>query len=246
MRSLIEIDVISNDLCSDIGDSTYKHKIKFARHIVNGYRRLNMFLNGATEVKTVIMSYDNQIVLPCDFMYITKVAARRNGCLAVLSVSNDVNKRRLSDTECCDYLNNIWDGSYSGIGYPFYNAWGYGNYYGELYGMGRTVINNGTYSIDKSEGILYIGSNIPTDSEIVVEYVGSGLANGLKYVPMEMKECLEFYAKFRFYADKNVTQAQINEGRFKKEYNILKRYYNHMTPMSFAALVNQSFSPTNF
>lgn len=245
-KSLISLDVIANDLCSDMGDSTYKHKSKFSRHLLAGYRQLSMFISPSKEVKTVILSYDNQVSMPCDFMYVTKVGVRRNGCIAVLSLSNDVPKVRLNDTECCDYLNSVWDGAYIGDGYTFYNAWGSGYYYGELYGMGRTVLNNGTYSVDKVNGIIYIGSNIPTDAEVVIEYVGDGISQGIKYVPMELKECLEYYAKFKFYSDRNVTQSQINENRYKKKYNSLKAYYTHMTPVQIASRVNESFSSTNY
>jgi hypothetical protein len=245
-KSLVSLDVVANDLCSDMGDSTYKHKAKFSRHLLAGYRQLSMFISPSKEVKTVILSYDNQISMPCDFMYVTKVGVRRNGCIAVLSLSNDVGKTRLNDTECCDYLNSVWDSGYAGATYPFYNAWGAGGYYyGELYGMGRTVLNEGTYSVDKVNGIIYIGSNIPTDAEIVIEYVGDGISQGIKYVPMELKECLQYYAKAEFYADRNVTQSQINENKYKKKYNNLKRYYNHQRPIDFAAKVNESFSPTN-
>lgn len=246
-KSLIPLDIIASDLAADIGDSTLKHKYTFTRHLMAGYRRLNMFMLPSKQIKTTVLQFDNQISLPCDFMYVTKVGVRRNGCIAVLSLVNDVQKRKLSDTETCDYLNSVWDGSYVGEGYIFYNAYGWGGqYYGELYGMGRTVLNNGVYSIDKENGIIYIGSNFPPDAEIVIEYVGDGISNGVKLVPMEIKECLEFYAKWKFYSDRNVTQGQINYNYFKKEYNVLKSYFNHMTPIQIASRINESFSPSNY
>jgi hypothetical protein len=245
-RSLIPLDVIASDLAGDTNDSLSKNTFKFTRHLLAGYRRLNMFILPGTEVKTVILSYDNMINMPCDFLYVTKVGIRRNGCIAVLSVSNDVGRRALSDTATCDYLNSVWNGTYVGAGYTFYNVWGNGYNYGELYGMGRTVINEGTYSIDKGNGIIYIGSNCPPDAEIVIEYVGDGISQGLKMVPMEIKECLEFYAKWKFYADRNVTQSQINYNYYKKEYNILKRFYNNVRAIDIASRINESFSPTNY
>lgn len=246
-KSLIPIDILASDLSSDIGDSTLKHKYKFTRHLLAGYRRLNMFITPSKEVKTVVMGYSNMITMPCDFMYVTKVGLKRNGCIAVLSLSNDVNRTQLNDTETCDYLNSVWSGSYIGDSYAFYNAWGIGGFsYGELYGMGRTVINNGTYSIDKENGIIYIGSNCPPDAEVVIEYVGDGISNGVKLVPMEIKECLEFYAKWKFYSDRNVTQSQINYNYFKREYNLLQRYYSYRTPIDIASRVNESISPTNY
>lgn len=246
-RSLIPLDVIASDLVGDIDDSTGKRKFKFTRHLVNGYRRLNMFLGGVTEVKSVILGFSNVIELPSDFQYITKVGVRRKGSamIAILSLSNVSCRKAMSDTDTCEYLNDTWSGDEIGPRYTFFNVWGAGRSYGELYGMGRTVLNSGTYSIDKNEGVIYLGSNIPPDSEIIIEYVGNGISNGLKMVPMELKECLEFYAKWKFYADKNPSMAQTNENAYKKEYNILKRYYNHQNPIDFAAKVNEMISPTN-
>jgi hypothetical protein len=248
-RSVIPLDVIVSDCASDLGDSVGKSKIKLTRHILDGYRILNMFLDGKTEVKSLVLEFSNVINMPCDFQYVTKVAVRRPGatCFAILSVCNSVERRVLSDTDTCNYLNNTWSGAELGPQYTFYNAWGLrGNYYGELYGIGRGVVNSGTYSIDKSEGIIYLGGNLPPDSEIIIEYVGNGLANGLVMVPMELKECLQYYAKFRYYADKNPNLAQLNEAWYKKEYNKLKRYYNHQNPINFAAKINSYISPTNY
>lgn len=247
-RSLIPVDVIASDIAGDFGDSTGKRKFAITRHLVNGYRRLHTFLLSEKSTQTIILPFDNAINLPCDFLYVSKVGVRREpgGCIAILSVASDPDRQILSDSATCDYLNSVWNGEYGPGGYPFYNAWGYGNYYGELYGMGRGVVNNGTYYVDKAQGILYIGSNIPPDSEIIIEYVGNGVTNGLKVVPMEMKECLEFYAKWKYYADKNPNLSNINYQMFKKEYNILKRYYNNKTPYQIATAVNEAISPTNY
>lgn len=248
-RSVIPLDVIASDLVSDLSDSTGKYKIRLTRHLINGYRQLNMFLNGRTEVKTEILKFSNVISLPCDFQYITKVGVRRadHPCIAILMKSDDVGRTVLNDTQTCDYLNETWnEGAQLGPPYMFYNAWGYGNYFGEMYGFGRGIINSGTYSVDQSEGLLYIGSNIPPDTEIIIEYVGNGISQGVNLVPMELKECLEFYAKWKYYADKNPSLAQMNNEWYKKEYNKLKRYYNHQTPISIALKVNAAISPTNY
>jgi hypothetical protein len=248
-RSLIPLDVIANDCCSDLGDSTFKFKAKFARHLLDGYRQLNMFLIGKREVKSVILEYSNVIAMPCDFQYVTKVGVRRPGysCIAILTLSTEVKRRVLSDTETCDYLNAAWNGADLGPQYAFYNAWDLqGTYYGELYGSGRGVANAGTYSIDTNEGLIYLGGNIPADSQIIVEYVGNGISQGVVMVPMELKECLTFYAKSMFYADKNPALADSNDVKYKKKYNMLKRFYNHQNPIDFAIKVNQSISPTNY
>lgn len=243
-RSLIPISVIASDCCGDINDSTYKYRLRFTREIIDGYRQLHTLLLGAKETQTEVLPYDNAISLKCDFMLVSKVGVRRTpgGTIAILYASNSPDRQILSDTATTDYLNSIWNEEWIGTAYPFFG----GSVYGELYGMGRTVINNGTYYVDKARGILYIGSNIPPGSEIIVEYVSDGISSGLSTVPMEMKECLKYYAKMCFYSDKNPNLSQMNETRYKKKYNSLKSYYQHQTPLQIAVAVNESISPTNF
>lgn len=249
-RSVISLDVIASDLCSDIGDSTLKHKFKFTRHLLAAYRRLNMFLlPGATEVKSIVLPHSNRIALPCDFQYVTKVGVKRQGSnhIAILTLVDGGNSPKMNDTNTCEYLNTIWGGRDLGPQYVFYNVWGLsGLFYGELYGFGRGVWNQGTYTIDPLNGIIELGSNLPVDSEIIVEYVGNGISNGLVVVPMELKECMEFYAKWKFYADSNSRLAETNKHDFEREYNILKRLYNYKSPSQLATAVNKSISPTNY
>lgn len=245
-KSLIPLDLISSDLSADIGDSTMKHKFKFTRHLLSGYRKLHMFIGQSIDIKTAVLSFDNTIQLPCDFVYETKVGVLYKGRLAVLSLDNSVKHQKLNDTQTTDYLNSVWDGTYSGDGFYFYNAFRDDDSLGELYGMGRGLFNSGTYSIDKTQGVIYIGSHIPVDAEIVIEYKSDGVSNGLKLVPIEMKECLEFYAKWKWYADRNITQSQINKNNYQEEYFQLKRLYNFKNALYMGSKINQYFSPSNY
>ena len=243
-KALIPLDVIASDICGDIQDP--KRKFAITRHLLAAYRKLNMFISPSFDVKTAVLSFDNAIELPCDFIFETKVGVLHNGHLAVLTLDKDLGYKKLSDTETTGYLNDIWSGNYSGEGFYFYNAFRGGDFLGEMYGMGRGVRNNGTYNIDKKEGVVYIGSQIPEDAEIVIEYKSDGMSDGLKLVPIEMKECLEFYAKWKFYADRNITQSQINKSNYQEEYFQLKRLYNFRTALYMANKVSEVFSPTNY
>lgn len=247
-KALISIDTIGFDLCSDIGDSVYRHKAKFNRHLINGYRKINTFIGNSFSVKTAVLQVDNVIEMPCDFIYETKVGVMRNGRIAMLSLDKGVAQRhKLNDTETQDYLSDIWTNGYGAYeGYWFYNAYNGGQFLGELYGAGRCVLNGGTYSIDKTNGVIYIGGNIPQDSEIVVEYKSDNTSNGLNLVPIEMKECLEFYAKWKFYADRNPTLAQVNKTEYKKDYNQLQRFYNYENCLYATGEINKMYSPSNF
>lgn len=247
-KSLVPLDVISSDICADIGDSTLKHKFKMTRHLLDGYRDINLFVSHDFDVKTAVLKFDNSIPMPCDFVYETKVGVMRNGRLAVLTLDNDVKRHNLKkkDSEAEDYLNEIWEGEYTGDGYYFYNAFRDGDMLGELYGMGRGFFNNGTYSIDKKNGVIHIGSLIPPNSEIVIEYKSDGISSGLKLVPSELKKCLEYYAKSEWYADRNITQSQINRNKYEREYYRVKRLYNFRDALYMGSKINASFSPTNY
>jgi|SRR5215217_671117 len=248
-KSLISIDTMGFDLCSDIGDSVYRHKAKFNRHLINGYRKMSMFIGNSFSVKTAVLKFDNVIEMPCDFIYETKVGVRciKTGHIAMLSLNKGVQREKLNDTDTQNYLNDVWTNGYGGYrGYYFFNAYNGGQFLGELYGAGRNVLNGGTYNIDKDAGVIYIGSNIPVDSEIVIEYKSDNVSNGLTLVPIEMKECLEFYAKWKFYADRNPSLAVYNEDRYKRDYNQLQRFYNYESCLYATGKINEMFSSTNY
>lgn len=245
-KSLIPIEVIAGDICSDIQDSTGKYKFKITRYLIDGYNQLHLYVDQEFSVKTAVLSYDNVVVLPSDFIYETKVGVLHRGCLAVLTLDKTVEARPLNDTQCCNYLNSVWDNTYEGDGYYFYNAFRGGESLGELYGYGRGVKNNGCYNINRKDGEIYIGSHIPNGAEIVVEYKSSGSDNGLKLVPSEMKLALYFWGKFMYYADKNVTQSQINQNLYEIQKYKLKSLYNFRSALYMSSKINESFSPTNY
>jgi len=245
-KSLVPIDVISSNVCSDLGDSNGKWKFKISKHVLAGYRKLHTFVDQDFSVKTAVLEYDNVVCMPCDFMYETKVGIMYNGCLAVLTLDKNVQAQSISDTESTKYLNNIFAGEYSGEGYYFYNAFRGNTSLGELYGLGRAVRNNGFYNINRQSGEIYIGSHIPRGAEIVVEYKSDGVSDGLKLVPIEMQEALEYYAKFKWYADKNITQSQINKNYYEEEYFRIKRLYNFRSALYMSSKINEFFSPTNY
>lgn len=246
-KSLISIDLIGFDLCSDIGDSVYRHKAKFNRHLISGYRELQTFIGNSFAVKTAVLKYDNSIELPCDFIYETKVGIKKNGHIAILTLDNSVEKHKLGDTETTNYLNDIWTNGYGGYeGYWFYNGYRGGAFIGELYGAGRCVLNNGTYSIDRQDGVIHIGSHIPEDAEVVIEYKSDGITNGLELVPIEMTECLKMYAKWMFYFDRDPRLAQTAEYQYKRLYNKLQRLYNYESALYATGKINEMYTPTNY
>lgn len=245
-KSLINLDIIATGLCDDIGDSVMKYKFRFMRYLLDAYRELNVFISPSFEVKTAILKTTNAIQMPDDFMYETKVGVMKNGRIAILSLDNDVRKEILGDTETQSYLDSIWSGFGNYTGYYFYNSFRGNTFIGELYGIGRSIINNGTYNVDRNNGIIYIGSLTPKDTEIVIEYKSDGISNGLKLVPIEMKESMEFYAKHKYYMDKNPNLGMANYNLYKKSYNKLQRYYNWQDSLYATTEINKMFSPSNY
>lgn len=245
-RSLVPICVIANDVCADLGDSVGKHRISITRHLVDCYRDFSTYLAGSFDIKTEVLPVDHEIVMPSDFIYPTKVGVKRGNCIAILQLDKSLPCEKMNDSEVEDYLDGVWNETYFGDGYWFYNAYRNGDYLGELYGIGRTVINAGTYRFDRKNGVIHIGSNIPKDSEIVIEYKSDGLADGLKMVPSEIKKMMEYYAKSEWYADRNVTQSQINRNLYKTAYRKVKRLYNFESALYMADKINRMFSPTNY
>lgn len=245
-RSLVPLDVLASDLCSDIGDSTNRFKFKFLRKLLEAYRDMHLYVDQDFEVKTSILTYNNAINLPTDFIYETKVGVLYNGNLAVLSLDKTVRKQTLTQQASQDVLDSIWAGDYVGDYYPFYNCFRGDNFLGELYGLGRGVISNGFYNLDRKEGVIYIGSLIPEGAEIVVEYKSDGVSDGLKLVPTEMVMALKYFAKSEFYADKEPRLSVMNREYYEREYNKVKRLYNFRSALYMSAAVNEHLNQTNY
>lgn len=246
-KALVSIKTIASNVSAGMGDSTGKYEFSISRHLLSGWRELNLYLNQDFSVKTAVLEFDNVVQLPCDFVYETKVGILRNGHLAVLSLDKSVKAEKLNQSQSQERVNSIFCGEYSGDMYPFYNCFRGGNFLGELYGWGRGVYCAGYYNIDKKTGEIQIGSLVPQDAEIVIEYKSDGISEGLKLVPSETEMCLSYWAKARFYEEKgNLNLAEWNNREYEKHYNKLKRLYNFQSALYASAELNRSFSPSNY
>lgn len=246
-KALVPLSTIADGICAGMGDSMGKYKFTIMRHLLSGYRQLNLYLMPCTEVKTAVLEFDNVIPLPCDFVYQTKVGILKDGHLAVLSLDRSIRRETKSQMESEKHLDRIFCGEYSGSMYPFYNCFRNGQSLGELYGWGRGVHSAGYYNIDKNNGEIYIGSLVPKDAEIVIEYKSDGISDGLKLVPSEVEMTLSYWAKARYYEERgDLRMAQWNEQKYEQMYNQAKRLYNNLSPLYMSAEINKSFSPTNY
>jgi len=246
-KALVPISVIADNICAGMGDSTGKYKFTMLRHILSGYRELNLFLNQDFSVKTAILEFDNVVKLCDDFVYETKVGMLYKGHLAVLSLDKNVRPQKLSQLEAERHFESIFAGEFWGDVFPFYNVFRGSQFLGELYGFGRGVHAPGYYNIDRKNGEIQIGSLVPKGAEIVVEYKSDGISDGLKLVPSETEMCISYWAKARFYEEKEkLTLAQYNEAEYERHYNKLKRLYNFQSALYASAELNKSFSPSNY
>lgn len=245
-KALIPIDVIANNITSG-RDIPARYKFTISRHLLSGWRELNLFVNQDFDVKTEVLEFDNVISMPCDFVYETKVGILRNGHLAVLSLDKSITEKTLTQKQSQERVDKIFCGEYSGDVYPFYNCFRNGNSLGELYGWGRGVHCAGYYNLNRKTGEIYIGSLVPKDAEIVVEYKSDGITDGLKLVPSEAEMCLSYWAKARFFEENgDLNKAIYNNNEYDKHYFRLKRLYNFRSALYMSADINEMFSPTNY
>lgn len=247
-KALVSIKTIASNISAGMGDSTGKYEFTLSRHLLSGWREMNIYLNQEFNIKTAILEYDNVISMPCDFIMQTKVGIlHENGRLAVLSLDKSIRPEKLNQTQSQNRINDIFCGNYIGDMYPFYNCFRGGNFLGELYGFGRGVHAEGYYNIDKKTGEIMIGSLVPQDAEIVIEYKSDGISDGLKLVPSETELTLSYWAKARFYEEREkLTLAEWNNREYEKHYNKLKRLYNFQSALYASAELNKSFSETNY
>lgn len=236
-RSLTPIKVIAADIAADIGDSVGRHQFRLMRKVLEGYRDMHLYVDQDFSVKTQILEVDNVINMPCDFVYETKVGILKDGKIAVMSLDKDLRKRKLTDTQTLNELNDIWCGIGIWDAYTFYNCFSGVDYLGEMYGFGGVYNTNGFYNINRQSGEIYIGSMMPEGAQIIVEYKSDGTSEGLELVPTEIVMALKYFAKSEYYADSNPTLSAINRANYEREYRRVKLLYNFRTALFMASEV---------
>jgi len=240
-KALTSIETIADDICGDLGDSTSRFKFSILRKLLAGWRDMMLYMgNEGICIKTAVLNVDNVVELPEDFVYEMKVGIKRNGHIAVLSLNDAVEKQLLSQEDTEKTVCDIWNGGFFGAEYIFYN-YDWNGSLGELYGWGGVLNCNGYYNIDRQKGEIYIGSLVPDDAEIVIEYQSSGQKDGLTLVPTEWWTALKYYALSEWYASKNLNLAQYNRLAYEREYNKTKRLYNWRSSLFIANKMAESY-----
>lgn len=241
-KALTPISVIASDICADLGDSNNRYKFSIMRKLLAGWRELNLYVGQDFSVKTVVLKTDNVICMPDDFVFETKVGIKKDGHIAMLTFSDSVHQEKLTEEQSDAKLCEIWQGQYWGAEFTFYN-YGWRGGLGELYGYGGVYNFNGYYGIDRGKGEIYIGSRVPEDSEIVVEYKTSG-EDTITLVPTECAIALKYYALSEWFLVKEPQKGMMFRAMYEQAYNKVQRTLNYRTALFMANQV-QSYHSSN-
>lgn len=237
-HALDSVSILASDICEDIGDSLERHHLRLQKKLLEAYRMLYWYvLPDVEELENIegqIFPNNGQLQyeLPCNFVYETKVGILWRGHLITLDLKKDLrlNNTKYTDTQAQNQINGYCDGSIIPSEFmPFYNLWRDGVFFGERYGMGCGFHSNQWYNI--KDGVLEIGSNIPDDAEVVVEYKHNGISkDGFKLVPCETSAYCKWYAKGLHYEDSKPSLSADMFEKAKGQYQRLKRLYSYRTP----------------
>lgn len=248
-KSLEAITQIASDFCEDIGDSTERGHLRYQKKLLKAFKKLNLYVSPCVEVESQIFPVNGEVQfeLPCNFVYATKVGLLKNGVLVTLDLNRDLRLtkgKKPTDTQIQNDLTCLWDGSLIGTEfYTFYNSVRRGQYVGELYGIGCGYHSHQWYNIN--DGVLEIGSMVPDDVEVVIEYKSNGLSKeGFKLVPTEIVPYLEKEANKEWYEHSNPNLSADFERKAKEEYYRVKRLYNYRDPEYMAWLFKSQDRPS--
>lgn len=244
MRALKSIRDIAFDACDMIGDTTHKYHGFLMKRMAKGFQEMHLFMTPTVTVRTIQVPYNNIIEMPKDFVYETKVGLYRDGKLILLNRdyrddSNFIENHSVNDTQCREYIETSFDRleyDTADVCTPFYNNGSSGT----LYALGGGVFNKGLYTVDKTNGRINLGSNVPRNCEVVIEYKSDGLIEGLELVPSEMDKALEAYGLKDYYRRrKDYAQYRINEKEYNEQWYMLKELYEFKPISYYTEILNE-------
>lgn len=243
-KSMWPVAVLASDICEDLGYSVEDYHLTIMKKILLAYKKLHIYVDKEISIKTIVVPKDGSICLPSDFVYETKVGVLRDDILCTLRLDRSIRpyNSKLNQSETSANILSILSGEYFPNNYySFYNAYRGGQFLGELYGYGAGYSVGGIYNIQN--GQLDIGSIVPEDSEIVIEYKSDGISDGLRLIPTEMVEYCEYYAKMKWYADKDLNKAAYNSDKADEEYYRIKKLYSKRPAHFYADLMKERARP---
>ena len=244
-------------------DLDARYMAKLVPIAVRGWNTI--YREADNEIKTVILTFDNPnirvIDYPYDYDYYTKIGMTvQCGCTKkILTLSRDQYMYRPSnsdiaaancDAECgtlaedCDNIQNgLTPYSYYSV---FQNAWRGGQFVGELYGMGGGESGIGSYINDDMNSRFVFSSNVPTTSQIVLEYKRVGtteMAN--TRIPLIATESMIAWVKWKMLNRHNSSIGERKEAQIRFEEEIYK-YYEQQESMTASEILDELYQGAGF
>lgn len=238
-KALIPATIIASNICEDMGDSDEMKHFRVMKKVALAFKELHLYISPELSVQSTILSMDSdQVELPCDFIYATKIGVLNNGCLVTLDLNKNLrdNNIRTKDSQIQAGVNGLLDGSIVATEfYAFHNVFRGSNWLGEMYGCGSGYHADTWYNIN--EGILEFSSILADiGGELVVEYKSDGVKEAYRLIPSEMELAVMHYAKSLMYEDTRPGLAADFKGKYDIQYNRIKRLYSHRDPEYLAWL----------
>lgn len=224
-KSLVPIIDIADDACEFAGDTLRKHKRFMAKQAARAYKNINMFINEEVSVHTVECPVSNIVNMPKDFLYETKVALRYNKRVIYLDRNRELEVTDRHDphvfnqSQTCRYFEEP-DMSCS---IPFYD-----NHGNIILAYGPGVRSQGMYRVDTKNGRILLGSNIPEDATILVEYVTDGISGGINLVPSETYDAILNYCLWQYYLKRGDSRLSLFERYYDEKKFQLNCLYNDL------------------
>lgn len=198
-KALIPIIDIADDACEFAGDTLRKHKRYLTKQAARAWKDVNMFVNSEVSVNTSRHRIASAVEMPKDFVYETKVAIEYRGKVIYLGRNRELEVTDAHDphpfnqTEARRYFNN----PDTNVSIPFYDNQG-----NIILAYGPGVTSEGLYRVDAKNGRILLGSNIPDEATLLVEYVTDGISSGVVNVPTETYDVIFNYCLWQYFLKK--------------------------------------------
>jgi len=135
--------------------------------------------------------------LPADYLSYSKVGVlNEQGEIITLGVNNkltvafDLSPNRLEQTQDATIPTQI-----NQLGVWWYNYWN-GFAYGPVYGLPSGSPFIGSFKIDEANGVIVLSENFPYHY-VMLEYTASPIEGGEYYVPIQFKEAVIAYLRWK-------------------------------------------------
>lgn len=224
-KALIPILDIADDACDFAGDTLRKHKRYLAKQAARAYKDINMFVNSEVCIQRSEHPVSSVIEMNKDFVYETKVALKyKNKVIYLgrnmeLEVTDRNDPHPFNQTQCQKYFEN----PDTDTSLPMYDNRG-----NIILAYGPGVCSEGLYRVDAKNGRILLGSNVPKDATILVEYVTDGISSGITVVPTETYDTIYHYCLWQYFLKRGDSRYREFERYYDESRFMLDTHYNEL------------------